>query len=196
MRGCRPLTDAEISRVTHAFEGRYARRNRAFFILGVKTGLRCHELLGLKLGDVWRGGRVLDRVYVRRAITKGQRTGFALPLHPLAASTLRSYIKKDCRSRLAGAPLFCSAKSGLDGDLRPLDRSSAWRILKGVFRRAGAEGNTGCHSMRKTFCKKVYHALGNDLVATQVAMHHRAITSTLRYLSFDSGRVEAAILAA
>jgi len=50
--------------------------------------------------------------------------------------------------------------------------------------------------MRKTFCQNVYRALDNDLIATQAAMHHASITSTIRYLTFDGERVDAAILAA
>lgn len=195
MRGCRPLTDREIVKVTHSFRGRHAKRDRAFFLLGLKTGLRCRELLGLRLSDLWCEGHVLDRIYVRRAITKGKRTGFALPLHPVAASAVRLYIEEDCVGKGPDTPLFFSAK-GQAGYLRPLNPSSAWRILKTVFASAGVEGHTGCHSMRKTFCQNVYQALGNDLVATQRAMHHRSITSTVRYLTFDSARVEAAILAA
>jgi integrase len=68
--------------------------------------------------------------------------------------------------------------------------------LKKAFRAAGVEGNTGTHSLRKTFCNKVYRALRNDLIATQAAMHHRSISSTIRYLSFDAAEVESAILAA
>jgi integrase len=194
MRGCRPLTDREVVKVTQIFRGRYARRDRAFFVLGLKTGLRCCELLGLRLGDVW-DGRVFDHIYIRRSITKGKRMGFALPMHPVAASALRHFIEADCRDIQRGTPLFCSGKKG-GGVFRPLDRSSAWRILKRAYQHAGLQGNTGCHSMRKTFCQNIYRALGNDLIATQAAMHHASITSTIRYLTFDNARVEAAILAA
>ena len=194
MRGCRPFTEREIVKVTHAFRGRHATRDRAFFLLGLKTGLRCRELLGLRLGDVWNG-KVLDRISIRRDITKGKRTGFSIPLHPVAAKALRCLIESRSLAGARSGPLFPSGKTRA-GTNRPLDRSSAWRILKRAYRTAGLHGNTGCHSMRKTFCQNIYHALGNDLIATQAAMHHASITSTIRYLSFDNARVEAAILAA
>jgi len=194
MRGCRPLTEREIAKVTHAFRGRCAKRDRAFFLLGLKTGLRCRELLGLRVGDVWNG-RPLDRIYVRRGITKGKRRGFAIPLHPIAAEALRCFIKSYSLGKTLNAPLFLSGKTRA-GTIRPLNRSSAWRSLKRAYRTAGLHGNTGCHSMRKTFCQNIYRALGNDLIATQAAMHHASITSTIRYLTFDNNRVEAAILAA
>ena len=195
MRGCRPLTGREIAKVIHAFRGRHAVRDRAFFLLGLKTGLRCRELLGLRLGDVWNGNVMLDRVCVRRGITKGKRAGFSIPLHPVAARALRCFIKSYPFERSLNTPLFPSGKVHT-GTIRALDRSSAWRILKRAYRTAGLHGNTGCHSMRKTFCQNIYRALGNDLIATQAAMHHASITSTIRYLTFDNERVEAAILAA
>jgi len=195
MRGCRPLTDDEIARVTHQFRGRHAQRDRAFFVLGLKTGLRCSELLGLRICDVWRG-RILDRVEVRRQITKGRRAGFSLPLHPVAAAALREYIGTPDPNVSPSAPLFRSAKKTRSGTARPLDRSSAWRRLKSAFRSAGVEGHVATHSLRKSFCAKVYRALGNDLIATQQALHHRSISSTVRYLSFNAAEVEAAILAA
>jgi integrase len=194
MRGCRPLTGREIVKVTHAFHGRHSKRDRAFFVLGLKTGLRCRELLGLRLGDVW-DGKVLKRIYVRRSITKGKRTGFAIPLHPVAAKVLDDFVRSEFAKASPDMPLFFSGQKQ-SGKTRSLDRSSAWRILKRAYRRAGLQGNTGCHSMRKTFCQNVYRVLNNDLIATQAAMHHSSITSTIRYLTFDNNRVEAAILAA
>lgn len=195
MRGCRPLTDEEISRVTHQFRGRHERRDRAFFILGLKTGLRCQELLGLRLGDVWRD-RVLDRIEVRRAITKGKKSGASLPLHRAAVAALDDYIRHDCLNVATTAPLFRSAKRTAARSPRPLDRSSAWRRMKAAYRRAGVYGNTGTHSLRKTYCRKIYDHLGCDLIATGAAMRHSSISSTIRYLSFDSRKIEAAILAA
>ena len=38
MKGCRPLTDKEVARVAEHFLGRS--RDRALFLLGVKTGFR------------------------------------------------------------------------------------------------------------------------------------------------------------
>lgn len=195
MRGCRPLTDQEIARVTHQFRGRDALRDRAFFILGLKTGLRCQELLGLRISDLWCE-RVLERVKVRRSISKGKRSGVSLPLHPAAAAVLDDYLRHDGSQLPGSAPLFRSAKRGPGNLPRTLDRSSAWRRLKAAYRAAGVHGNTGVHSLRKTYAQKLYRALGNDLIATGVAMRHANVGSTIRYLSFDNHQVEAAILAA
>ena len=40
MKGCRPLSDEEITVVSRSFGGTYAARDRALFILGLKSGFR------------------------------------------------------------------------------------------------------------------------------------------------------------
>jgi len=46
MKGCRALTADEVARVSHAFRGTSAERDRALFILtGIKTGFQISELL-------------------------------------------------------------------------------------------------------------------------------------------------------
>ena len=52
MKGCRALTADEVARVSQAFRGTYAVRDRALFVLRIKTGLRIAELPSLRVGDV------------------------------------------------------------------------------------------------------------------------------------------------
>jgi integrase len=52
MRGCRPLKEREIQRILKSLDGRYAARDRALILLGIKSGFRISELLSLRLSDV------------------------------------------------------------------------------------------------------------------------------------------------
>ncbi len=52
MRGTRPLTDEEIEIVSGSFSGRFELRDRALFLLGVKSGFRISELLSLRLNEI------------------------------------------------------------------------------------------------------------------------------------------------
>jgi integrase len=61
MKGCRPLSEAEVTLLRQSFGGRYARRDQALFLVGVKSGFRISELLSLRVGDVWRGQQVVER---------------------------------------------------------------------------------------------------------------------------------------
>jgi integrase len=57
------LADPEVATVKDAF---VKTRNKAPFILVLKTSLRISELLSLKVGDVYQFGRMADSVYVER----------------------------------------------------------------------------------------------------------------------------------
>ena len=57
MKGTRPLNNSEIRRVSAAFTGIFATRNRGLFMLGVSTGGRISELLSLRGADVYQNGR-------------------------------------------------------------------------------------------------------------------------------------------
>ena len=54
MKGTRPLDNDEIRLVSACFTGAFEARNRSLFLLGVSTGGRISELLGLQIGDVWQ----------------------------------------------------------------------------------------------------------------------------------------------
>ena len=59
MKGTRPLDNDEIRLVSTCFDGIFATRNRGLFMLGVSTGGRISELLGLQIGDVWQNDRAI-----------------------------------------------------------------------------------------------------------------------------------------
>ena len=92
MKGCRPLTEAEVALVRQSFGGRYGRRDQALFLLGVKSGFRISELLSLQVGDVWRGQRVVERVTVARRHMKRQTEGRTVLLHPEARAALTAWL--------------------------------------------------------------------------------------------------------
>jgi integrase len=192
MTGCRPLTSAEVARVLAAFGGKTVLRDRALFLIALRTGLRVSSLVSLRMGDVWRGDRVLPRIRVRRASTKGKRSGFDMPLHPEAAHSLQGYLES-LGPRHSEDYVFIGRAKGS----YPLHRTQAWRILKKAFAAAGvtgSRGELGCHALRKTFARTMYDALGHDLLRTAKALQHSQITTTTRYLSFAEQEVDDAIL--
>jgi site-specific recombinase XerD len=180
MKGCKPLSDAELAAVE--FRGKYALRDRALFVTGVKTGLRVSELLSLRVKDV------ADRVSVAKRNTKGSLEGRSVVLHPAAREAIDAWVSA---AGLSPEDALFRSREGSGA----ISRNMAYKVLKGAFARAGVEGKTGTHSMRKTFASKVYAALGRDLVKVKAALGHRDINSTVSYLSFETSEVDAAILA-
>lgn len=188
MKGCRPLTDPEIVKMKESF---VRSRDKALFILGLKTGLRISELLSLKVGDVYHYGRVLDSVYVERKYMKKKVEGRAIPLHQEAQEALIKWIQeleKFGKSE-PSTPLFKSRKGH-----GAINRVQAFRILKEVYEANGLAGKLGTHSLRKTFADRIYERLGRDLIKVQRALGHKAITLTVSYLSFREEEITEAIL--
>jgi len=187
MRGMRPLSDSEIAQVA----SRLGVRDRAFFVLGIRTGFRVSELLSLRVADVVNGGEVARFVGVHRRNMKGKSEGRTIPLHDEARAALSAWVAElKNMGAAAESPLFLSREGGA------ISRGQAWAIMTGAYRAAGVFGRVGVHGLRKTFAARVYDRTGHDLMQTQRALGHKAITSTAAYLSFADSEVEAAILAA
>jgi hypothetical protein len=66
MKGCRPLTDAEVKTISQSFSGVFAARNKALFVVGHRTGYQISELLSLAVGDVCQHGKIAEHISIRR----------------------------------------------------------------------------------------------------------------------------------
>jgi integrase len=191
MRGCPPLTPAQVKATLRGLKGRYRWRDRAIVVLGIRTGLRIGELVALKIEDVWDGVRPRERVYLARKNAKGQNRGTSIILHPQAGAAIEKWISM--RKTASGSDwLFPSQKSSL----RPLGTKSAWAILHPVLIAAGVNGMRGTHVLRKSFALNVFRSTGNDLFRLSIAMRHTSPLTTLSYLSFRQEEIDRAILRA
>jgi integrase len=180
MNGCRGLSDSEIQSVAEILSP----RDRVMFLLGIKTGFRITEILSIKIGDVFRHGGVVPELAIKASKTGEYRR---VPLHP----SVREEIAKYLPFRLSKGGCFLFLGEGLN----PLSRSQAWNVLKRAFDLLKLHGKVATHSLRKTYCKRVYKLLHHDLVKTQKAMGHKSILSTIAYLPIDQEEIDAAILA-
>jgi integrase len=204
MKGCRPFSDEELKLIAKSFRGRYASRNKALFILGVRSGFRISEMRSLRVGDVFQHGKVVDHVMVARKHMKKKTEGRSVPLHPEARAAISVWLDVLARQlKLPQAkdlnlacPVFCSRVREDDRNRRAVARETSWRTLEEAVAANELTGKIGTHSMRKTFASRMYDKLGKDLVKVQHAMGHKNINSTTSYLSFREEDVVNAILAA
>lgn len=185
MRGCRPLSDEEITQILPVFK---TLRDRVIFLLGIKTGFRISELLSLKKTDLYFNGQVVNRVIVSRKNTKGKMTSRSVILLP----NLKDLVREYCESLGDKTYLFPSRQGG---DV-PVSYKRVWRVFKDAIKEAGIDHqHTGTHCMRKTFAKNIYLILQKDLIKTKEALGHRRIDSTLSYLSFEmDNEIDQAVL--
>lgn len=151
-------------------------RDYAWFVLGINSGLRIGDLLGLTVGDVRETKtRWKDRVTLRERKT-GKRKDF--PLSGAARKALQEYLTTRPGARPED-PLFPARRSG-----RTLDRRHAWAILRAAARAVGVTDPIGTHTLRKTFGYHAYRS-GIDLALLQDLLNHSSPATTLAYIGIS-----------
>ena len=205
MKGCRPLTDDEWTRLFEAVTGLNGLRTKALLILGVKTGFRVSELLSLRIKDLISDGKPVKRVTVLREHMKGGKIGRATSrtvlLHPATHDHILAqwrYLQKQGFWR-PDSFFFQSRKSGNT----PITRQAAWRDINMAVQAIPLEGRIGTHGpMRKTFARQKLDYLRNrwepgkeiPVQTLQRITGHKSIDALMSYIEFADDDVEDAIL--
>jgi integrase len=202
MRGCRALDKNEIGLLKEAncriFTRPIAERNWTMWMVMLTTGIRLGECRMLRVGDVSVGGHIADTVYLQSRFTKIKKGGNVIRLHPDTQAQLKRWLD------FAGLQqrsdwLFPATKSGNSqvGHFKttPITDRAARKLLARLVKdEMHLTGHVSTHSFRKTFARRMYELLGNDIMATSTALRHHELKSTLCYLSVDEDRVQDAIM--
>ena len=188
MKGTRPLDNAEIRKVSEAFEGTFAVRNRSLFMLGVSVGGRISELIALKVDDVWQNGKPVKDLLFNLSIVKGNEVSRAVPVNIDGRQAIEVLIA--WHGELYGdgdptRPLFPS-RNGQGS--KPMTRIAAHNALKNAFEAAGLNGKLGTHSLRKSYAQRLYEQT-NDIYAVQEMLGHKSVVTTQRYLGVNYASV-------
>ena len=196
MRGCRALSEQEVTQVKESFRGTYRVRDRCLFMVGIHTGFRISELLSLKVGDVWQHDRLADHVTVQRKHMKKKVESRTVRLHPEAKQALLPWLMalQEHGALQPKMPLFRSRKS--KSSARAISREHARFVLKDTFNRNQLMGPLGTHSMRKTLARRAWEFFNHNLLMVQKVLGHKSIQSTISYLGVDDGEIEAFFVAA
>lgn len=192
MQGNRPLSNEEVTQCLNAFKGKYSLRNKTLFVVGLNTGFRISELLSLKIKDVIPYSKVTDYLTVKRKNMKGRFCSRTVILNDQSKEYLNRYL--DNYVKIFGVfdkdlYLFKSQKTSN----KAISRRQATKVLKDVYCENELTGTLATHAMRKTFAKNVNELLDKDITKTQLALGHKNVSSTQRYLSFDIEDVNNAI---
>ena len=192
MKGTRPLDNQEIRQVSGSFDSTYEIRNRALFMLGVSTGGRISELLGLQIGDVYQNRAPVTDLLFDKSIVKGKEHSRAVPVNRDGRQAIDDLIKwhrKEYRSIAKARPLFPS-RNGQGG--KRMSRRAAHDVLKTAFEAAGLNGKLASHSLRKSFAQRLYDRTG-DIYAVQEMLGHKNIATTQKYLGVNYQNVRQAV---
>lgn len=184
--------------------GIYAKRNLCLFMIGVFTGYRISELCSLEIQNVMKfPPKINDRITVARSKMKGKYDSRCVPLNPKCHKYIRDYLddwdnmyEPFCDKKILSNPLFPSRNSIIvDGVRKPKPVSA--RMISYIFENAAKElkiENLSTHTMRKNFAKSCYENLNKELILVQRALSHKSVTSTQKYINFDTEQVDEGIL--
>lgn len=149
-------------------------RNQVLFKIGVTTGLRCSDLVKLKVEQV----RGKSSIKIREGKTKKERTVYL------------NQVMADIADYLETLPpgteyMFQSRKGG------PISVTQAYRIIISAGDLIGNH-SVGTHTMRKTFGYTYYQAT-KDVATLMEIFNHSSQKTTLRYIGITEETIENSI---
>ncbi|MGD0115926.1 MAG: tyrosine-type recombinase/integrase [Dehalococcoidia bacterium] len=139
-------------------------RDKAMILLLFGSGLRCAEVIGIRMEDVdWPAGSI-------RVLGKGSKVRLVCPGAAVMA-VLRAYVGDGQHEYL------------FPGRSGHLARCSLWLLIERLAVKAGIDG--GVHRFRHAFASN-FLALGGDVGDLQKILGHASITMSLHYASYTA----------
>jgi integrase/recombinase XerC len=157
-------------------------RDRALFELVYSSGLRCQEVLDLRLRDLNVGSCEV------RVKGKGRKVR-VIPVGEVALDALERYLR-EARPRLAKDPTG-DDRVFLSRTGRPLSSSDVQRRLGRYLARAGAPRGTSPHTLRHSFATHLLEG-GADLRVIQEMLGHSSLRTTQVYTHVSAAHLRRA----
>jgi len=190
MSGCRALNSEEIQKILEWFDHIIGKeeydkwdvwcRNKTMFFMGLYSGMRISEMLSFTIGDVQQFGKIAQTAYLQKKNTKGKVSGRMIPINHQCRQLLQEYFDHyGLFKRPLERTLF---ESRTGGKISVRQVQNIYRIVFEQCQIEGAAHQLSTHSTRKTFASRVYESTNKDIIATQHALGHKALTSTQSYI--------------
>lgn len=156
-------------------------RNYNLFIMGINVGLRCSDLLELRLENVWnfKTNSPLDGTTIKEGKTDKIRT---IQFNNSVKESLRMYMET-VKEPNPQEYLFKSRKKGYN-----LTYQSVNQLLDTIVKELKIKGNYGSHSLRKTFSYHLYiNNSDNPMILPYLMkiLNHSSQQITLRYIGIE-----------
>jgi len=173
-------------------KGKRAERDYIVIFLGLNTGLRCSEIIGLNIGDV----RNREKLFVRPEIAKRAKARI-IPINKKLQIAIKRFIKNKLlwgEGIQDEAPLFISKKGNRLSKRALQDLFEHWCKRAGLVRSANgsARAEYTVHSMRHSFAKRLMQR-GYSLAVVQKLLGHASLASTGIYTEVDYEETEEAV---
>ena len=154
-------------------------RDRAIFLLMLRSGLRVQEVAGLRRKDCDLQGR---RLTIRQAKNRRERLAY---LSADTVEALQAYLRQ-CPTTAADQALFVGRKGRYKR--RGLTVRAIQKLLERYRCRVGL--SIRCHQFRHTFASDLL-TVGADLVVIQDLLGHRQVQTTQNYCRVANEKVRA-----
>ena len=161
-------------------------RDRALFELLYSSGLRCQEVLDLRLGDLNLDSRNV------RVKGKGQKVRM-VPVGEMAVTALDDYLRlgRTGLVKLAAPASSSSDRVFLSKSGRPLSASDVHRRLTRYLLRSDAPAGTSPHTLRHSFATHLLEG-GADLRSIQELLGHSSLRTTQVYTHVSAAHLRKA----
>lgn len=150
--------------------------NEKYYVMyriGITSGLRISDILNIKVSDIKRNYiQVLEKKTDKSRIFKLNSKTKELCMEFIEANKLKD-----------NDYVIYSNKKDSDGNIKPISRQQAHKVLKDASNQLGLE-DIGTHTLRKTFGYQHYMK-NKDVVALQKAFNHSAPSTTLAYIGIE-----------
>ena len=164
-----PIKDIESINAIKEILRKQSQRDLLLFVLGINTGIRVSDLLGLKVRDVRDESGIKEFLYLRDS--DEVKTYY---LNSKVHTELEQYLKE--HEFEEDEFLFKSQKNN-----QPITRQQAYRIINKAAKLVGITGKIGMHTLRKTFG---YHAYRKGIAISLLMdiYSHTSRSETLKYI--------------
>lgn len=144
-------------------------RDYVLFLTGIHTGLRISDILQLRVRDVEGTHLMIEE----------KKTGKYKRI--LISPTLKNIYRDYCSDKKRTDFLFPSRQRTKTGKVKPIDRTTAYKILRDAADNLNYKEPFGTHSLRKTFGYTFYQKY-KDIGSLQKLFNHDSQTTTLYYI--------------
>lgn len=184
--------DKHIKEYQHNGQLKMACRNKMLFIIGINIGVRASDLRLLTWDFFFEqmpdGSLKFRKSYSLRP-RKTRKSGKYVNL------MFNDSVKKIINWYISMYPIenihdyvFRSRRGN-----EPITVNGMWRVIKDAAKEAGIQQNVGTHSLRKSFCRRVYDKAndkGQALVLLQRILNHSSSATTAAYLGLYDDEIE------
>lgn len=183
--------DKHIAEAQNGTQRMLACRNKMLFVIGINIGIRASDLRLLtwdfffeKMPD--GSIKFRDGYNLRPKKTSRSNKYVSLRFNLSVRKIIDWYIEQYPIDDLNG--YVFKSRQGDDA----ITVNAMWRVIKGAAKEAGINQNIGTHSLRRTFCRRVYDNAadkGQALIVLQKILNHSSSAITIAYLGIVDDEV-------